>query len=485
MRTLIPQTVEAVAEPSGKRGRVWFRIWGYALTPRALLLLVAGVLFAIPEFFLPGTLRLMAAWDAAVLLLVLLDAVRLPPPSSITVERRFDRALALGEASGVRNSVTQHTASNLRIGLLDALHPALSLTPATHFVHVFPNEAAVVELTVYPARRGDLPLGRVYLRYRSALGLAERWADAALEQTVRVLPSALGNSDNELFLLRARQVSLDKRRVRRIGIGREFETLRDYQSGDELRNLSWTATARRGKPITRTFTTERSQQVWTVLDCGRLSRTTFELPLPGSAAPTGFHEVPNDGRLHLQQLDQAASAAMLLSQVVDRAGDRSGLLAYGRETQQQIAPGKGPLHLRRTLDALALIEAERAEADHRRAAARLRAAQGRRALIFWITEMADSAHMPEVSLAVADLARNHLVCMLLLQPPELTAFAAATPDTASEMFAITAANEMLRRRRTVVAQLERRGILVVETAPATAGIAAINQYLDIRARGNL
>ena len=481
MRTLIPQPVEATASPSGKRGRVW----GVALTPRTLYLLLAGILLAIPAFFLPHILWIMPAWDAAVLLLALADATRLPPPSSLTVERRFEHAPALGEACSILNVITQHTGGNLRIGLLDALHPALALTPETHFVRAFPNEPAEVRLTVYPARRGDLPLGRVFLRYRGSLGLAERWADVSLEQTVRVLPSALGNTDNDLFLLRARQVSLDKRRIRRIGIGREFEALRDYQRGDELRNLSWTATARRGKPITRTFTTERSQQVWTVVDCGRLSRTSFELPLPNASKSEGFQEIPNDHRLHLQQLDQAASAAMLLSQVVDRAGDRSALLAYGRETQQQIAPSKGPLHLRRTLDALALIQAERAEADHRRAAARLRSTQSRRALIFWITEMAESATVPEVSLAVADLARNHLVCILLLQPPELSAFAAATPTSASEMFAITAANEMLTRRRMIVAQLERRGILVVETAPATAGIAAINQYLEIKARGTL
>ena len=483
MQTLIPQPVTATAVPQGRRG--W--LFGFALTPRALYLLLAGVLLAIPAFFVPHTLWMMPAWDIVILLLALVDALRLPAPAGLRVERRFEHAPALGEAAPVILSVVQHSARRLRVGLTDASHPALDLAPRNHFVDCYPHDPATLQVSTRPARRGDLPLGQIFLRYRSGMGLAERWAAAPAAQTVRVL----------------RQVELDRRRVRRIGIGREFEALRDYQAGDELRNLSWTATARRGKPITRVFTTERSQQVWTVIDAGRLSRTSFELRVPALAADSrfarngaastaaelpagrGFTDVANDGRLHLQQVDQAASAAMLLSQVVDRAGDRSALLAYGRGIQHQIAPGKGALHLRRVLDALSLVHSEAAEADHRRASARLRQVQGRRSLVFWITEMAESATTPEVALAVADLARQHLVVLLLLQHPELDDFAESLPKNPEQMFAVTAANEMLARRRTLIAQLERRGVMVVETSPAKVGVAAINQYLKIKSRGML
>ncbi len=499
MQTLIPESVTAVAAPQGRRGR----LFGFALTPRALYLLLAGVVLAVPAFFVPHTLWMMPAWDVVILMLAVTDALRLPAPSVISVERRFEHAPALGEAAPVTLNVLQLSPRRLRIGLTDASHPALDLTPQTRFVDCYPHDPAALQVATRPALRGDLLLGKIFLRYRSGIGLAERWAAASVAQTVRVLPSAIGSEDRSIFLLRARQVELDRRRVRRIGIGREFEALRDYQAGDELRNLSWTATARRGKPITRVFTTERSQQVWTVIDAGRLSRTSFELRLP--APPTGsgpssnggrsllaevpgsagFTDLANDHRLHLQQVDQAASAAMLLSQVVDRAGDRSALLAYGRGIQQQIAPGKGALHLRRILDALAMVHSETAEADHRRASARLRQVQGRRSLVFWITEMAESATTPEVALAVADLARQHLVVLLLLQHPELDDFAKSRPKDPEQMFAVTAANEMLTRRRTLIAQLERRGVLVVETSPAKVGVAAINQYLEIKSRGML
>ena len=119
------------------------------------------------------------------------------------------------------------------------------------------------------------------------------------------------------------------------------------------------------------------------------------------------------------------------------------------------------------------------------AAARLRQSQNRRSLIFWITEIAESASAPDVSLAMADLARNHLVVLVLLEHPELGVFARIQPRSVAEMFAITAANEMLARRRMVVAQLRRRGVLVLETSPENAGIAAMNRYLEIKSRGTL
>lgn len=483
MQTLIPTPVGANATYSGRHGRVF----GFVLTPTALWLLAAGVLLAVPAFFLPRLLWMMPAWDAIILALALFDAFRLPPPRFIHIERRFEHAPALGNETTVTLTLQQSGAYPLSVTVLNSLNPSITVTPASRQFIAFPYEAVAVTARCWPSVRGDVKLSRLYLRYRSSIALAERWASAPLEQTIRVLPLSISSSSESMFLLRARQIELEKRRLRNPGIGREFESLREYQPGDELRNISWTATARRGKPITRTFTTERSQQVWVVLDSGRLSRTTHELVLPGLKREQGRgdYRFGEDDRLEVTQLDQACSAAMLVSQVVDQSGDRSGLIVYGRSIQQQLLPGKGAIHLRHMLDALSRARSEGAEADHRLAAARLRQMQGRRGLVFWITEMAESASAPEVSVAVADLARRHLVVLVLLKHPELEVFAHSTPTNSSQMFAITAANEMLERRRRIVAHLRSKGILILETSVSDIGVAAVNQYLEIKARGSL
>ena len=480
IQTLVPGAVRAAA-----RGR-WF---GYALTPRALALLAAGCLLAIPGFFHARWIWAIAAWDGLVLLLAGLDAVLLPAPAKITVERRFGNSPVLGQRTAITIEVTQASNQILEMAVTDALHPALEAMPVTKRMPAYPRDPARATIECTPNARGDVTLGEVFLRYRGALRLAERWVSADLGQNVRVYPPMERSpEDTALYLLRIRQIALEKRRLRLRGLGREFESLREYQSGDELRNIAWPATARRGKPITREFTTERSQQVWIVLDAGRLSRTAFEVRRKArvSDASSFSGAEPNEGFvLTLTQLDQSSGAAVALAQAVMQAGDKAALLVYGRRIQQQLLPAAGAGHLRQFVDSLSQVRAEASEANHLAAAARLKHLQRRRGLILWITELADSARRPEVVDAAVDLARRHLVLLVVLGHPELQELAARKPETVEQMFVSTAAMEILERRQQILARLRAQGVLVVETTPGTVKADAINEYLEVKARGLL
>jgi uncharacterized protein (DUF58 family) len=483
MQTLIPQPVTAGARYLGRAGRVL----GFGLSARALLLLVAGVLWAIPAFFHPHRIWMMLAWDGLIVLLIVLDGMRLPAASAITVTRKFLHSPALGVRTEVEYEVVQQSNGIVTVSVTDDLHPALIAVPRPLAVVAYPRDAIRAVLECYPGRRGDFRLGKIYLRYRGALRLVERWAVCESEQDVRVFPASEQSGDKAAFyLMRARQIELQKRRLRLRGMGREFESLRDYQSGDELRNISWTATARRAKLITRQFTTERSQQVWIVLDAGRLSRTAFELRRNRPVA-TGESEQETAEKLMLNvtQLDQATTAAVMLAQVIGGSGDKFALLSYGRRVQQQLLPGNGPGHLRMMINLLSQVRSEAAEANHLQAASRLKTLQRRRGLLIWITEIAESAGRPEVVSAVAELVRRHLVVLVLLEHPELDALAAREPKNAEEMFASTAAQEMLERRRETIAKLRQQGVLVVETTPAEVGASAISKYLEVKAQGLL
>jgi uncharacterized protein (DUF58 family) len=483
IQTLVPAPVQAAAHA---------RRFGYALTPRALLLLVAGCLLALPGFFHPSWIWAMLAWDALVLLLAILDAALLPAPDKISVERRFDNSPVLGEETGIKVEITQSSNHILEVRIIDALHPALEPMPSTMRILAYPRDPARITLPCTPNTRGDVTLGKVYLRYRGALRLAERWAAADLEQNLRIYPPMERSpEDTALYLLRIRQIALQKRRLRLRGLGREFESLREYQSGDELRNIAWPATARRGKLIAREFTTERSQQVWIVLDAGRLSRTAFELRRKIIANTAQRQESFRDKLadetflLTLTQLDQASGAAVALAQAVMQAGDKAALLVYGRRIQQQLLPASGSGHLRQIVDSLSQIKAEGSEANHLAAAARLKHLQRRRGLILWITELADTTRRPEVIDAAADLARRHLVLLIVLGHPELQQLSNRQPETVEQMFVSTAASEILERRREVLARLRTQGVLVVETTPGAVKADAINQYLEVKARGLL
>ena len=483
MQTLIPEPVSAEARYLGRAGRVL----GFGLTARALLLLAAGVLWAIPAFFHPHRVWMMLVWDGLIALLIVVDGFGLPAPAAIAVTRRFLHSPALGERTEVEYEVVQQSNAIVTLSVTDELHAALVAVPRAMRVVAYPRDAVRVVMECWPGQRGDFRLGKIYLRYCGAMRLVERWAVCDAEQSVRVFPASEQSGDNTAFyLMRARQIELQKRRLRLRGIGREFESLRDYQRGDELRNISWTATARRAKLITRQYTTERSQQVWIVLDAGRLSRTAFELRRARPVA-MGESEQETAERLLMSvtQLDQATTAAVMLAQVIGGSGDKFALLSYGQAIQQQLLPGSGPAHQRLMMTLLSQVRSEAAEANHLHAASRLKNLQRRRGLVIWITEIAESAGRPEVVTAVAELVRRHLVVLVLLQHPELDALVAREPKNAEEMFASAAAQEMLERRRETIVRLRQQGVLVVETTPAEVGASAISKYLEVKAQGLL
>jgi uncharacterized protein (DUF58 family) len=494
MQTLIPQPASATARPLGKAGRAL----GFGLTPLALLLFAAGLVMAAPAFFHARAIGFMLGWDALLALLVIVDAMRLPRPEAFRVTRIFLDSPQLGQATRVEVAVRMEADTVADVRLVDDLHPALVASPQVQRVEVFPREDAVSATIVYPRERGDFALGRVYLRYRGMFRLIERWAVAEPvvaavnegqeeRQRVRVYPAHEDSREGtEFYLLRARQIEMQKRKLRLRGVGREFESLRDYQPGDELRKIAWTATARRGKLVTRQFTVERSQQVWTVIDAGRLSRTGFEVKRDNQIlfAETGS-ERERAHQLTVTQLDQATTAAIMLAQVIQGSGDKFAMLAYGREVQQLLPPGAGAAHLRLLIDLLSQTRSEAAEADHLNAIARLKTAQRRRGLIVWITELVDSVGRPELVTAAAELVRRHLVVLVLLQHPELEALAARVPRDKAEMFHTAAAQEMLERRRATIAQLEAQGVLIVETTAEKVGVNAVSKYLEVKAEGLL
>jgi uncharacterized protein (DUF58 family) len=290
-----------------------------------------------------------------------------------------------------------------------------------------------------------------------------------------VYPALRTTEDQQIFLARSRQIDLQLRQARQRGLGRDFESLREYREGDDLRDICWTATARRGSPITRQYQTERSQPVWIVLDCGRLMRSR------GSAGGATAMNAEGEGRTH-SKLDHACSTAVALAQLALYSGDRVGLLAYGQGIQQRLLPGRGSTHLRQLIELLAQVRPETSEADHLRATAVLSRLQPRRSLIFWITDLAETAMRPEVIDGAVQLLRRHLLLFVAMAQPEVEAIAKARPRNVEQMFRAAAAQEMVGRRELLLAQLRDQGALTLDLNPEAVTAAVLNQYLMVKER---
>jgi uncharacterized protein (DUF58 family) len=455
--TVRPEAARASAEPR-RRHLAW------ALTPRALYMILAGCLFLVPAFFRAQYAFGMIAWDLCVLIAAIADGARLPAPHLIDVEREWLAAPSLGREIEVELGVTQHGGALIHCTLLDDLPAPFLEEPVSYKVDAYPEARAAVRYRFIPARRGDHATGKVYLRYHSVVGLTERWAMADLTRTVRIYPTLRTPEENRLYLARHHRIELQMRMRRQRGMGRDFESLRDYLEGDEIRDICWTASARRGSLVTRLYEMEKSQAVWLVLDAGRLQGARVE---------------------RHTKLDQATAAALALAQIALTSGDRVGLLAYGRETQQLVLPGRGAAHLRVLLDALAQVRTEPLEADHLRAAATLMHRQSRRSLILWMTDFAESAMQPEVLDAAAQLVRRHLLLFIAISQRDLERQAAARPETVDAMFESAAAQELLDRRERLLRRLKERGAITLETRPESLAASVLNRYLEVKEQGIL
>jgi uncharacterized protein (DUF58 family) len=452
-KVLAPGPVRVACKPAGRLG--------FGFGRRFFLLLFLGALWAVPAFWDNRFLWIMGAWDVCAVVAWAMDLGRLPRPERLHLERSWTGAASLRNTIDVVLQMENPGKSGLQCQVLDDVPESLRPEPPIVEFKVGAQSTEGQPYPVRPLQRGDVHLGKAYLRYQTAAHFAERWAVADLKQSIRIFPDLEEARRHNIYLTRARQIELEKRLIRQRGVGREFESLREYQEGDEFRNICWTATARRGKYVTKLHQVERSQAVWLVVDAGRLLRTKVG---------------------ELSKLDLAANACTSLAQLALYSGDRVGLLVYGRKIQQRVGLGRGLPHMRSILESLASAHEEAAEADHLQAAAFLLQLQKQRSLIIWITDLADTSMTPEVIESASQILSKHLLLFVVMAQTDLLALAGKYPETEEEMYSVVAAQEMVQRRDSLLSRVRNRGALTLEITPSKLTTTLVNQYLQIKER---
>ena len=450
---LVPPTI-------GARGKIPGRVPA-AFGRRFFLLLLIGLLWIGPAWSDLRYIFAMFAWDVAVLGAWYIDFTRLPKPEQMEVRRMWSTPLQLLVEAKVTLEIQNRGNCHVDAEVFDDVPLNLRNDVPRLSIAVAAGGIGKAEYDVCPRERGDAILGPVSFRYQSPLHLAERWASAAMKQTVRIYPDLEESKRDTIYLIRTKQIALEKRRAHQRGQGREFESLREYRESDEWRDICWSVTARRGKLISKSHQIERSQTVWLVLDAGRLLRARV---------------------LGLTKLDYAIGAALSVAQVALYSGDRVAMLAYGRRVQQRLTPGRGPSHLRALLEGLAQVHSEELEADHRRAVETLTVYQKRRSLVLWLTDLAETAITPDVVENAMHLAQRHLVLFTVVGQPELREMLDARPETPDQMYRYAAAQEIAHRRDVLLRTLRQQGALTLEVEPTRLSSAVVNQYLLAKER---
>jgi uncharacterized protein (DUF58 family) len=454
-------TGSLLPEPRIVAARKWRR-WGFGIGPRLTLLLLVGLFWLVPAWWDRRALYGLLAWDVLLLAVFLWDLRRLQRAQP-EASRIWTTAPALSTAAEIRIEL-RNLGEIFHATAQDDVPASLRRMPPKLEFQTDRWGEGQGSYQVEPLQRGDVQVGPLFLRCQSSWRIAEYWLRADLAQTIRIYPNLNEAKRHMLYLLRSHQIELERRLTRRRGLGREFESLRDYRDGDELRDICWTATARRARLITRQYQIERSQAVCLVVDAGRLLRARV-------------------GKL--QKLDFSVNAALTLAHVALYSGDRVAMLAYGRRVQQQLPPGRGSPHMRTLVEQLSQVHSEAAEADHARAARVLLGMQKRRSLVVWITDLAETAMTPEVIQAALQVARRHLLVFITFSELQLMQLLAHAPENPLNMYRVMAAQEMSQRRQLLLRRLREQGAFALEMPPDQISTAVVNHYLEIKDRGLL
>jgi uncharacterized protein (DUF58 family) len=429
-----------------------------SLTGRAALLAAVGLL---PVAFLPG-LSTVLVWAAVVALAVLIDLVLAGSPAQVTVQREPVAAVRLGEPTLAWFTVANHGQRRIHGLLRDGWQPSAGAVGTRQSLDLLPGRRLRLATQLVPTRRGDRQAQHVTVRSHGPLGLAARQRSLPVPGTLRVLPAFGSRKHLPAKLARLRE--LDGRTALRVrGQGTEFDSLRDYVDGDDVRSIDWRATARRRQVVVRTWRPERDRRMLILLDTSRTS-----------AARVGDEP----------RLDAAMDAALLLAALASRAGDRVDLLAMDRRVRARVEGASRTDLLPRLVTAMAPLEADLVEADWEAIVATVLTRMPHRALVILLTPLEGAAIEEGLLPVVRQLTRRHRVLLASVADPQVALMAAGRGD-AYAVYGAAAAERAGLDRTAITAELRRLDVDVIDAPPAELPPRLADRYLTLKAAGLL
>ncbi|HOZ79109.1 MAG TPA: DUF58 domain-containing protein [Ferruginibacter sp.] len=323
------------------------------------------------------------------------------------------------------------------------------------------REQKNIVYTLRPVERGEYQFGNLLLYMRSALGLLCRRYSIAAETTVGVYPSFMQLRKYELLSQTTIQPERGSKRMRKLGHSMEFEQIKEYVLGDDIRTLNWKATARKGMLMVNNYSDEKSQQVYCIIDKGRLMKMPFN---------------------KLGLLDYAINSTLVLSSVCLQKQDKVGLITFSNKMGNVLAADRKPIQKANILQLLYNQETTFQESDYEMLYLQLRSRVKQRSLLVLFTNFESMSGLKRQLPYLRSIAKHHLLMVVFFENTELTQLAAKKAENIEQVYIKTIAEKFGYEKRLIVKELMKHGILAVLTPPEKLTINAINKYLELKTR---
>ncbi len=436
----------------------------FFFSKRFLLLIPALMAMGlIVKLYFTSSFWALFSLNLALAVLAIIDYLYCSHISGISVERSHLRPLAARAENEIRLEAINKNLEEVLVRIQDDIPHNCATRGHPLYLRVPGQGAVKAAYGLTPKIRGDGEFGSIHFWVMGPMGLIWRRSESKAATKAKFYPGLAAIKGGGLKLQWPKANDPIRASWKR-GAGGEFDSLRDYSSGDDYRLIHWSSTARRGKLTVRVNRIEMSQNLFMILDAGRMMTARAE---------------------GLTKMDHAINAAIALGAHALELGDRVGVMALAGEALTFIPPAKAPGQLARIMDALYNIEPRMEEPRYFMAAKAMASAFKRRSLVVIFTDVVDQRTSEGLLRLTLSLFPRHLPLVTAMRDPEVAGLADMNPKNVRDLYVSGVAAETIHRRELLVSKLRTMGAMVIDTAPSRISGETLDQYLDIKLKGRL
>jgi uncharacterized protein (DUF58 family) len=432
-------------------------------TTRFYALLGGMAMFFVVTYFFPSLYIVAQLLVSLLFLLLLVDifflyvAGKTPLAVTRTMAHRFsngdDNDVIIKLVNGYRFPVT--------VIVLEELPMQFQIRDFRKKVQLRAGAEQEIAYTLRPVERGEYHFGKTNTFVRSLLGLSQRHIAPDNEATIKVYPSFLQLRNYEFFSFNGRLQEMGVHKKRSVGHSMEFDHIKEYTRGDDVRTLNWKATARRGTLMVNNYVEEKSQQVYCVIDKGRAMKMPFE---------------------GLSLLDYAINASLIFSNIALQKGDKTGLVTLAAQQVDVLPSSSKKTQMNHILERLYAQETQWEESDYEKLSVTLRSVFSQRSLLILFTNFESMTGLQRQLPYLRRLAKYHLLLVVFFENTELKKVTRDHVHTVEEIYRQVIAQKFAYEKRLMVMELAKYGILSLLTPPEQLTLNVINKYLELKSR---
>jgi len=424
-------------------------------------LAIAAVLYTLGHFYPPYTLAGTIV-IAVLVVLAIVDAILLFRSDDLSATRKINPVLSNGDENEITLSIDNTYTFPLKATVYDELPYQLNLRDQKFRTTLSPLKQKEIAYTIEPKLRGEYDFGDIIIVILSPLRMIKRKYTLPAAQQVAVYPSYIHLNRYNLQNFKYYTRDLGAKKTRRVGQSTEFEQIKDYVKGDDIRYINWKASAKRGELMVNQYTEERAQQVYCVIDSGRAM------------------QMPFDG---LSLLDYAINSTLALCHIIIKKHDRAGLIHFNKQVERILPADKGVSQLPKILNTLYNLKTEFYESNFEKLYADIKFKVNQRSLVVLFTNFEDTNSLKRQLPYLKGIAKNNVLLVVFFKNREIEKVVKTHVSHQEEYYHKAIAEKLSFEKKLMTKELNKNGIQTLLTDPKHLTVDTINKYLEIKTRG--